>query len=185
MFGVGYKPDEYYYLREQYDEWITRYEAKTKAQEELFKAICITQLTIRRAQQQNNPKAIADATKSFQDLLGSANLKPSQNNDNALVEQNTFGTLIKKWEDERPIPEAEDEFKDVDGIKRYIDAYFFGHLAKVMKIDNDYSKIYDEEMAKYTVQKPQYEGDDISGLETDTRFDETEKGNDGNTTSES
>lgn len=183
MFGCGYKPDEYRYLREQYDEWTTRYEAKTKAQEELFKAICITQLTLRRAQQQNNPKGIADATKSFQDLLGSANLKPSQNNDNALVEQNTFGTLIKKWEDERPIPEAEEEFKDVDGIKRYIDAYFFGHLAKVMKIDNDYSKIYDEEMAKYTVQKPQYEGDDITGTELDSRFDEA--GNDGNATEES
>jgi len=174
MFGAGYKPDEYHFLREQYDEWITRYEAKTKAQEELFKVICIAQLSIRRAQQQNNSKGVAEATKSFQDLLGSANLKPSQNNDNSLVEQNTFGTLIKKWEDENPIPEAEYEFKDVDNIKKYIDVFFYGHLAKTMNIENDYSKLYDEEMGKYTVEQPRYEDDSVSDEEGADDGDNTE-----------
>jgi len=167
MFGAGYKPDEYVFLREQFDEWVTRHEAKTKAQEELFKALCMAQLLIRRAQQQNNPKGVAEAFKSFQDLLGSANLKPNQNNDNSLVEQNTFGTLIKKWEDEQPIPELDEEFRDVDYIKKYIDTFFFGHLSKAMKIENDYAAKYEEEMSKYTVTKQEYEEELLDDEEDD------------------
>lgn len=156
FFGGGYKPDEYIYLKEQYSDWVTRYECTTKAQEELFKTICIASLSIRQAQQQKNQKAATDAMKAFQDLLGTAKLQPKQTNDNSLVEQNTLGTLIKKWEDEQPIPEPSPEFQDVDNIKKYIDTYFLGHLAKMMGIENDYSKEYDEEMAHYTVEKPQY-----------------------------
>ena len=98
--------------------------------------------------------------KTFQDLLGSANLKPAQNNDNTLSDTNTFGTLIKKWEDEKPIPEPDAEWRDVDGIIRYISIYFLGHLCKMMHIKNSYSKMYEEEMAKYKVEKPEYEDDD-------------------------
>lgn len=166
FFGAGYKPSEYRYLRNQYDEWVSRYETKTKAQEELMKNLCIVQLSIQQAKQRGSTKDANDAMKTFQDLLGSANLKPNQNNDNSLVEQNTFGTLIKRWEDEAPIPEPEEEFKDVDNIEKYISTFFFGHLAKMMKIDNDYSKMYDEEMSQYTVTRQEYQ-DDIEEEDTD------------------
>lgn len=167
FFGGGYKPEEYVYLKEEYKDWTTRYECNTKAQEELFKTICIASLSIRQAQQQKNQKGTTDAMKTLQDLLGTANLKPNQTNDNALVEQNTFGTLIKRWEDEQPIPEASPEFQDVDNIKRYINTYFLGHLAKMMKIDNDYSREYEDEMARYTVEKQQYVEDGVEDLDED------------------
>lgn len=168
FWGSGYKPEEYYYLNEQYDEWTHRYEAGTKAQEELFKNICIAQLTIQQVKQSGSSKEVNDAMKAFQDLLGSANIKPNQNNTNSMVEQNTFGTLIKRWEEEEPIPEPSKEFKDVDNIKKYIDTFFLGHLAKMMGIENDYSEQYMEEMSKYTVVKPEYreeEDDDGNGGE--------------------
>ena len=98
--------------------------------------------------------------KTFQDLLGSANIKPTQTNDNALADQNTFGTLIQKWEVEKPIPEPDPEWKDIDGIIKYISIWFLGHLCKMMGIKNSYSKLYEDEMLKYRVQKPQYEEDD-------------------------
>ena len=78
-----------------------------------------------------------------------------------LADQNTFGTLIQKWENERPIPQPDPEFEDVDGIRRYVGAYFLGHLCKMMGIKNRYSAIYEEEMAKYTVEKPSYEQDEV------------------------
>lgn len=162
FFGSGYKPEEYKFLQDEYDDWISRYEAKTKAQEELFKNLCIVQLSIQQAKQRDDNKAVTDGMKTFQDLLGSASLKPNQNNDNALVEQNTFGTLIKKWEDEKPIPEPSEEFQDVDNIIRYVSAFFNGHLAKMMNIDNDYSRLYDEEVGKYTVNPPEYIEDEAS-----------------------
>lgn len=158
MFGMGYSMEQYKFLQEQYDDWTNRCECKTKAQEEIFKGLCIAQLNIQIAQQTGGK--VKDAIDTFQSLLGSANLKPVQNNDNALGDSQSFGTLIKKFEEEKPIPEPDPEWKDVDGIVKYITVYFLGHLCKMIGIKNNYARMYDEEMNKYKVEKPQYEGDD-------------------------
>ena len=158
FFGLGYTPEQYKFLQDQYDDWTHRHECRTKSQEEVFKNLCIAQLNIQIAQQTGGK--VKDAMDSFQNLLGTANLKPCQTNENALADQNTFGTLIKKWENEKPISEPDPEWKDVDGIARYIHIYFLGHLCKMMGIKNSYSRMYDEEMEKYRVEKPEYEGDD-------------------------
>ena len=163
FFGLGYTPEDYTFLWQQYQDWVSRYECQTKAQEELFKNICITQLAIQKAQRSGNVRAANDAMKTFQDLLGTANLKPSQNNDNALAEQNTFGTLIKKWESERPICEPEKEWEDVDGINKAIDTFFLGHLSNLVHVKNDNAQLYLDEMAKYSVKPPVYEDDEEVG----------------------
>jgi hypothetical protein len=162
MFGMGYSMEQYKFLQEQYDDWVSRCECKSKAQEELFKNLCIAQLNIQIAQQTGGK--VKDAMDTFQSLLGSANLKPVQNNDNALADSQSFGTLIKKFEEEKPIPEPDPEWKDVDGIVRYITVYFLGHLCKMIGIKNNYARMYDEEMAKYKVEKPQYDGGDDEAL---------------------
>ena len=161
FFGLGFTEEEYRFLQDQYDDWTARHECKTKAQEEIFKAICMSQLSIQRANQSGDPRKVELAMKAFQELLGTAAIKPTQTNDNTFADQNTFGTLIQKWENERPIPEPDPEFEDVDGIRRYVSAYFLGHLCKMMGIKNRYSAIYEEEMAKYTVKKPSYEQDEV------------------------
>lgn len=158
FFGLGFEESEYEWLQYQYEDWISRHECKTKAQEELFKNICIVQLQIQKSTQKGDK--IEQLMNTYQNLLGSANIKPAQINDNALTDQNTFGTLIKKWENEKPIPEPDSEWKDVDGIIRYISIWFLGHLCKMMNIKNSYSRLYEEEMEKYKVEKPQYEEDD-------------------------
>lgn len=158
FFGLGFAPEQYVFLQEQYSDWTARHECKTKTQEEIFKNLCIAQLNIQIAQQTNGK--VKEAMDTFQNLLGTANLKPCQTNDNTIADQNTFGTLIKKWENEKPISEPDPEWKDVDGIAKYISIYFLGHLCKMMNIKNSYARMYEEEMAKYKVDKPEYEGDD-------------------------
>ena len=54
----------------------------------------------------------------------------------------------------------DEELKDVDKIGWYIDVFFKGHLSKMMGLKNSYSKMYEDEMAKYKVDKPEYENDD-------------------------
>ena len=81
FFGLGYTPEQYIFLQSQYEDWTKRHVCETKAQEELFKNLCIAQLNINIAQQTNGK--VAEAMRTFQDLLGSANLKPTQTNDNA------------------------------------------------------------------------------------------------------
>lgn len=161
FFGLGYTDDEYTYLLDQYEEWVRRAGCNTKAREEIIKGLCIAQVNMRRAQKEGTPKEVNEALKVFQDLMGAGNLKPSQNPDSSVEEQNTFGTLIKKWENEEPISTPDNEWKDVDGIKKYIDTFFLGHLCNLVHIKNDYEESYRAEMEKYTVKPPTYEGEDV------------------------
>ena len=93
-------------------------------------------------------------------MMGSLNIKPSQSDGDGLTDTLTFGQLIAKWEEGKPIPEPEEEFKDVDKIGLYIDVFFKGHLAKMMEIKNGFSALYDKFIGKYTVNKPEYNGED-------------------------
>lgn len=159
MFGPGYTPAEYEYLAEQYEDWTSRYEVNTKALETCIQSLCVSQLNIRRAQQEGNAKSASDAMKSFQDMLTTAKLSPKQTKEDQLAQTETFGTLIKKWEDERPIPEPSAEFADIDGIRKLITVFFFGHLCKMFNIKNDYADLYEEEIQKYTVTRPAWSED--------------------------
>jgi hypothetical protein len=157
FFGPGYTPDQYRYLREQYNDWCERYDCSTKAQEEIFKNIAIAQINLQNAQYAGDAKRATDAMNTLQNLMNSAKIQPKQKKDDALVEQNTFGTLIQRWEDHDPIPEPAPEWQDVDGIKRYVETWFLGHLQKMFKIETDNARQYEEEIAKYTVEPPRFE----------------------------
>lgn len=157
-FGRGFTPEDYIFLQNEYEDWVSRYECETKAQETIFVNLSYAQLNVRKAQKSG--VKVAEAIKTFQDLLGTANIKPSQRESAILADQNTFGTLIKKWEDEKPIPEPDPRFKDCDGIVRYISIFFLGHLCKMLGLKNTYSRMYEEEMNKYRVERPEYAEDD-------------------------
>ena len=156
-FGAGYSNEDYIFLENEYQDWTTRYACENKAQELLFKRICFKELEINKAQKER--KDTKDLDNTLQQLMASLSVKPSQSNSNALTEFQTFGQLIQKWEEEQPIPEPDEEFKDVDKIGLYIDVFFKGHLSKMMGLKNAFSALYEKFMAKYTVTKPQYEED--------------------------
>ncbi len=151
-WGKGFTPDQYQFLEEEYAEWVTKNVCKTKSQEELFRNIALAQLDVRIARQ--NGGKVTDALKALQDLMNSANILPKQNSDNILADTQTFGTLLKKFEETRPLPEPDPAWRDVDGIRRYMNTWFRGGLAKALKINNENTALYDEavdEMQRYTV----------------------------------
>lgn len=158
-FG-NYSNEDLMFLENEYQDWTTRYPCENKSQELLFKRICFKELEIDKAQKDGKDTKELDAT--LQNLMGSLNIKPSQKNSNALTDNLTFGQLIDKWEQEKPIPEPEEEFKDVDKIGLYIDVFFKGHLSKMMGLKNAFSSLYEKFMKKYTVTKPQYDEDSDS-----------------------
>lgn len=158
FFGSGFTPDDYLFLQEQYEDWVTRHECQTKSQEEMFKHICYTQLDIKKGKQKGLDTKDLDAT--FLRQLDAAKLQPKQNKGETVSEAQTFGTLIEKWENTRPIPEIDEDLRDVDKIGLYLDVFFRGHLAKMMGLKNGVSKLYDRYMKKYTVQKPEYNDDE-------------------------
>lgn len=123
-----------------------------------IKQICFTQLDLFKANRAGRDTKTLNDTLIKQ--LDAAKLQPKQNAGDTTADNQTFGTLIDKWENTRPIPEIDEELRDVDKIGRYISVFFFGHLCKMIGVDNDYARQYEEYMNEYTVDKPEYAEDD-------------------------
>lgn len=168
FFGAGFRNEDYKFLKKEYDDWTARHECKTKSQEEIFKDICFNRLQNLKALQRGEDTK--DITASFQKLLDSGKLQPKQNSGDTMADNQTFGTLIDKWENTRPLPEIDDELKDVDNIALYIDVFFKGHLAKMMGLKNGLSNLYTKFMKKFTVEKPEYNDDENSEILFDAIF---------------
>ena len=151
-FG-DYPESDLMFLEQEYEDWISRYPCDSKSQELLFQRLCCQLLDANKAQKSGAPTK--DIDKAMQETMAALGIKPSQSKADAMADNMTFGMLIDKWESSgKPIPEPEDEFKDVDKIGTYIDVFFKGHLSKSMGLKNGFSQIYDKFMKKYTV-KPQ------------------------------
>lgn len=167
-FGAGFSNADYLYLQEQYEDWTTRHECQTKAQEEVFKRICFKQLEIHKATLKGEDTKDLDAT--FQKLLDTAKLQPKQNAADTLSQAQTFGTLIEKYETTRPLPEIDEELRDIDKIGLYLDVFFKGHLAKVMGLKNGISELYEKFIKKYSVEKTDLDTEEDTELLFDTLF---------------
>jgi len=128
--------------------------------EAIIRQICSLELDINRDRIAG--KAVDKSVNALNNLLGSANLKPVQkkNESDASIDNTPFGVWIQRFETERPIPEPDPEMQDTDGIIKYITTWFYGHLGKSLGVKNVHSKLYDEEIKKLSVDKPEYEDED-------------------------
>jgi hypothetical protein len=160
FWGKGFELEEYEFLQMEYEELVNGYECDTRAMELLFQEVAQTRLTIKT--KRSKSESVDKEVKTMQDLLGSANIKPMQETGANATEQATFGTLIKKYENERPLPEPDPIWSDVDYIKKYISTWFFGHLTKMMGMKSESFDEYEEEIAKYTVENSESEDEDDS-----------------------
>jgi len=149
FWGDGFSTNDYNFLEREFENLTARYECDSYAQEILFKEIAFQTLDIRN--KRKDGKDVGKEVKSLQDLLGSANIKPAQENASMASEQVTFGTLIKKYENEKPVPEPLPEWMTADWIRKYVVVWFFGNLCRMMGKANPFKDEYDEEINKFTV----------------------------------
>lgn len=152
FFGLGYTEEELIWLSSEYADWDSKYNIDSKSLETLIKEACLCQLEIRNKRAQKMD--VRHDLKTLQDLLGSSNLKPMQESGNLSAEQTSYGVLIKRFEDEHPIPEPSPEWKDVDNIGKYIRTFFLGHMARMFDKKNEFKEEYDEEMGEHTIKPP-------------------------------
>lgn len=145
----------------------------------LIRQICNLEVDINR--DRTAGKQVDKAIGTLNTLLGSAMLKPNQKADNAdsALERTPFGVWIKRWEDKRPIPEPDPEMKDVDGIVRYIDIWLRGHLAKMLGKKNAYSALYEKEIAKKRIERPEFSDEDDETFFSDAFGEEDERDDEG------
>lgn len=152
IFGDGYSDEDYILLYKFYDEWMTTNECNTTAQQRIFRELAFAEYELYNARLQGD-KNVDNYLKRYQSLMEAGNVSPKQNNKDALSDAETFGTLIQKWENEEPIMDADEKWKDVDGIGKYIETFFYGHLGKSLGIKSVFSTVYDSVMDKLSVNK--------------------------------
>ena len=159
-FGKEYGLDDLAFLETEFEDWKAKYECNTKAQIEIFKSLSFNQLAQKKARL--NGQSTDKLVKEFQELLNTGNITPRQTGLDSMAEAQTFGTLIEKWEQEKPIPEPDEEFRDKNKIGYYFSTYFLGHACKMLGLKNKYSAMYEHEMEKYAVKPPQYDEEEDS-----------------------
>lgn len=180
FWGAGFAPSFYIDLERRLKYWCGDTDRYSMDVSEcaIIRQICMLEVTITRDTAAG--KSTDKSVNALNTLLGSANLKPVQKkkeeNLDAAAESTPFGVWIRKIENTRPIAEPDPQLKDVDGIAKYVSVWFLGHLCKMMKIENTYSRLYEEEMARLRVERPEYEGEDEEAVFEDifTRADGNE-----------
>lgn len=164
FWGPGFTSKMYQELEQRRVYWTSKISPEVEIDvgtEALIRQICNLEITINRNRAAG--RSIDKPIGMLNTLLGSLGLKPSQKRDedgDAAIDGTPFGVWIKRWEDQRPIPEPDPELQDVDGIIRYILTWFYGHLAKMLNIKNAHSKLYDDAIAELRIERPEYVDED-------------------------
>lgn len=158
FWGPGYTPSMYIELENRYKYWMSRFPNKEDIDigtEALVRQICNLEIDINRDRAAG--KSIDKNVNTLNNLLGSAMLKPAQQKDEteASINETPLGVWIDRWEKKRPIPEPDPALKDVDKIVKYITVWFYGHISKTLGIKNMYCDMYEKEMEKMKVSRPE------------------------------
>ena len=159
FWGSGYTPSMYRELEQRRSYWMEKFPSEDELDigtEAIVKQICALELDINRDRAAG--RAVDKSINALNTLLGSANLKPTQRkqDDVEALADTPMGVWLYRFENERPLPDEYDESK----ILKYMFTWM-GHLCKMLGVKgNKYTKLYEDEIRKYTVEKPEYEGDD-------------------------
>lgn len=162
-WGSSYTPETYRKLEARKRYWMSGFEDVSQMEvgtEALICQICCIENDIDMARANGAP--VEKLISSLDTLIKTAQLKPTQKNGEvSKSDVNTpFGVWIKRWEDKRPIPEVDPSCKDVDGIIKYVLTWFSGHLAKMLGIKKAESRLYEEEIARLRVERPEFNDED-------------------------
>lgn len=168
FWGDGYTYQEYAELNERFARWTggTPAEELSAGAETLYRQICILELVIKKNANAGRP--IEQSVNQLNNLIGSVNAKPTQqiksDDSDETFDGLPMGVGIRIYENRKPIPKPAPEYRDVDGIVRYILIWVFGHLCKLFHIKNAYSKLYEEEMERLRVERPDIADEDDEDL---------------------
>ena len=168
FWGPGYTPEMYAELEQRLQYYKSQMEDVDESQRDmstdaLLRQIAMLEIDINKARADG--RAVDKMMSTLSSLLSSLSKPTKKKDDISSSAVNTpFGVWIKRWEDERPVPEIDEDLKDVDHIVKYIQVWFFGHLCKMLGIKNSYSKLYEEEIARLRVDRPEYDDEDDDTL---------------------
>lgn len=163
FWGIGYTPTMYRMLEQRRSYWMSKFDDGQELDigtEAILRQICSLELDINRDRAAG--KSVEKNINALNTLLGSANLKPVQKKqDDADTQFNNtpMGVWLQRWEYKRPLPEIDEDCKDVNGLRKYVFTWM-GHLCKMLGLKNGYSKLYEDEIERLRVEKPEFNDED-------------------------
>lgn len=143
FWGSGYSLEDYVRLQTQFDAYLSRYGENAMNMQMILKQICLLEMDIDNAR--ISGKSVDKLLSSYQRMYNEAGLSPKQETEASAEDQKqNFGNWIKKLENERPVPEPDKAWADVDGIRKIVRVFFTGHLARMLGIKSKDAKLSQE-----------------------------------------
>lgn len=173
FWGTGYSPSMYAELEQRRAYYMSKLSNDAEldvGMEAIIRQICSLELDINRDRAAG--KAVDKSVNALNTLLGSANWKPIQKKDGADSPFiNPLGVWLNRYENEKPLPKVSKSLEDVNGIKKNVFTWM-GHLCKMLSKKNGYTRMYEEEINRLRVEKPEYADEDDETLLMDAYSEE-------------
>ena len=133
-WGASLPVEDYMFLENKYKEFTDVYECRTPAQRLIFEQIAKCLLRGEKALKKDNDVAFEKMNNMVSKLMTDGNIKPIQEASVAEDDTATWGKWINLIEQERPIGEPCEQFKDVDKISSYITKWFTRQMQRVFDL---------------------------------------------------
>jgi len=173
-WGSGYQAETYKDLEQHKANWMASFADPSSidvSTEAIIKQLCFLEIEMNKMRAAG--KSADKLINAYNTLLGSANLKPvqkKQEEDEMGLERTPLGVWLYRYENKRPLPEIDEDCKDVNGLRRYVFTWM-GHLCKMLGLKNAYEQLYQDEINRLRVEKPEYDGDDDEAFLMDVMTD--------------
>jgi hypothetical protein len=168
-WGSNYDDKDYYDLERRKKYWLSGFPKGTKidvATERYIKQICELERDIERARAAG--KSVDKLVASFDKLVGSLGIKPAQKQEDDAesdLADTPMGVWLYRYENDRPLPQIDDDLKDVNGLLKYI-FIWIGHVCKMLGKKNGFARLYEAEIERLRVEQHD-SSDEDSEYETD------------------
>lgn len=162
FWGTGLDAQMYRELEQRKAYWLSRLPDDLEVDigtEVIIKQICMLELDINRLRADGKP--VDKPINTLNTLLGSGNFKPAQKKKDldSDIYLSPMGVWAERFENQEPIPEPDEEFKDTNRILKYIFTWM-GHLPKMLGKKYGYTKMYEEAIQKLSVERPDLAGEE-------------------------
>lgn len=182
FWGSGYSPEMYDQLEQRRKYYASKFPdafsdsgGNDIGSDVLMRQLCNLEVSISKDAAAG--KSIDKSVNSLNTLIGSLNLKPAQKKSDEMdssIANTPMGVWLFRYENKRPLPEIDKSLQDVNHIKKYVFTWF-GHVCKMLGVKNGYTRMYEEEINRLRVEKPEYEDEDDETLLVDA-YSESQDG---------
>ena len=177
FWGNGYSPEVYAELEMRRIYWTGKFPDGTQLDavtEALLRQICFLEIDINR---DRAAKRSVDKKIATLNTLLSTMLKQTQKQDDydASIDNTPLGVWLFRYENKRPLPEVDDDLKDTNHILRYV-FIWLGHVCKMLGKKNGFSRLYQQEIDRYRVERPEYADEDDEEMLEDILDEEDDDG---------